>query len=255
MFAAAPHITTLLSLMRVRVPAFRDPAELQLGHSVHTKALLLHAARELPPLPEDFPDLMEKIQITIHPQKSLEMMAQALDEMGKLFARLSFDVLHNATDQPFLTSDNPVIYFDPRVPPPAMRPYTIQHDASRIELLFPVTSKMMLRGRSRPKRSDIGHQTITDRRSVSRINRLICRFGYRTIFATDTREASLIASTAALSPVARLDRMAAPQGGYYCFGQFIFGPSPDKPKWEGLRESPQMSPAGAGSADEPETAP
>ena len=31
MFEAAPHIITFLGLMRVRVPAFRDPAELHLG--------------------------------------------------------------------------------------------------------------------------------------------------------------------------------------------------------------------------------
>lgn len=252
MFAEAPHIITFLSLMRVRVPAFRDPAELHLAHSVHTQAMLLHATGKLPPLPEGFPDLLDKIQISIDPQKSLEMMALALDGMGKLFATLSFDVLHNATNQPFLTSDNPVIYYDPRDPLPAMRPYTIPHDESRIELLFPVSTTMMLRGRSRPHRSEIGHRTISDRRSISRINRLICRFGYRTIFATDTREALLIASTASLSPVARLDRMPAPQGGYYSFGQFIFGSRPDKPKWEGPREHSRMSPASAEPTNEPE---
>ncbi|MGA1798795.1 DUF4238 domain-containing protein [Sphingomonas sp. 4RDLI-65] len=197
---------------------------------------------------------MDKIQVTIDPQKSLEMMARALDDMGKLFATLSFDVLHNATDQAFLTSDNPVIYYDPRVPPLAMRPYTIPQDASRIELLFPVSATMVLWGRTRPRRSDIGHRTISDRRTIFRINRLICRFGYRTIFATDTREALLIASTATLSPMARLDRMPA-QGGYYSFGQFIFGPRPDKPKWDGPRKRPRMSPASAEAADEPEIAP
>ena len=253
MFEAAPQIITFLSLMRVRVPAFRDPAELHLGHSVHTQALLLHAAGKLPPLPDGFPDLMEKIQVTIDPQESLKMMAEALNDIGKLFAALSFDVLHNATNQLFLTSDNPVIYYDPRVPALAMRPYSIPQDASRIELLFPVSSTMLLRGRTRPRRSDIGHRAISDRRTISRINRLICRFG--TIFAADTREAPLIASTAALSPVAQLDRVPAPQGGYYSFGQFIFGPRPDKPKWDGPRERPRMSPASAKPADEPEIAP
>lgn len=254
-FEAAPHIITFLSLMRVRVPAFRDPAELHLANLVHTQALLLHANGELPPLPDGYPDLIEKIQVTIDPQKSLEMMARALDDMGKLFASLSFDVLHNASDQAFLTSDNPVIYYDPSVSPLAMRPYTISPNSSRFELLFPVSAKMVLRGRTRPRRSDIGHRTINDRRTISRINRLICRFGYRTIFATDTREASLIASTAALSPVARLDRMPAPQGGYYSFGQFIFGPRPDKPRWDGSRERPRMSSAVAEPTDEPQITP
>ena len=183
------------------------------------------------------------------------MMARALDDMGKLFATLSFDVLHNATDQAFLTSDNPVIYYDPRVPPLAMRPYTIPQDASRIELLFPVSATMVLRGRTRPRRSDIGHRTISDRRTISRINRLICRFGYHTIFATDTREALLIASTAALSPVARLDRMLAPQGGYYSFGQFIFGPRPDKAEMGWTARTPADVAASAEPADEPEIAP
>jgi hypothetical protein len=235
MFPAAQYITTFLSLMRVRVPAFRDSAELHLGHLVHTEALCLHAAGKLTPPPDDFPDLIDKIQVTIDPQKSLEMMAQALDDIGKLFGTLSFDVLHNATDRAFLTSDNPVIYYDPRIRALAMRPYTIPRDASRVELLFPVSATMVLRGRTRPRRSDIGHRTISDRRTISRINRLICRFGYRTIFATDLREALLIKSTAELSPVVQFDRMPAPQGGYHSFGRAIFGPRPDKPKWDGPR--------------------
>ncbi|WP_423325039.1 DUF4238 domain-containing protein [Sphingomonas sp. 4RDLI-65] len=37
MFAAAPHIITFLSLTGVRVPAFRDSAELYLGHSVQNR--------------------------------------------------------------------------------------------------------------------------------------------------------------------------------------------------------------------------
>ncbi|RMB55851.1 uncharacterized protein DUF4238 [Sphingomonas sp. PP-CE-3A-406] len=255
MFEAAPHIITFLSLMRVRVPAFRDLAELYLGHSVHTQALLMHAAGKLPPLPEGFPDLMEKIQVTIDPQKSLEIMARALNDMGKLFATLSFDVLHNASDHAFLTSDNPVIYYDPRVPTPAMRPYKIAQDAGRIELLFPVTTRMVLRGRSRPRRPDIGHRTITDRKAIARINRLICRFGYHTIFASGTREASLIAGTAEQSPVAQLDRVPSPEGGYYAFGQFIFGPRPDKPKWNGPRERDRKSAVREAPADEPEAMP
>lgn len=260
MFEAAPHIITFLGLMRVRVPAFRDPAELHLGHSVHTQALLMHAAGKLLPLPEDFPDLMEKIQVTIDPQKSLEMMAYALNDMGKLFATLSFDVLHNASDHAFLTSDNPVIYYDPRIPASAMRPYTIAQDVSRIELLFPISRHMVLRGRSRPRRIDIGHRTITDRAVIARINRLICRFGYRTIFASDTREAPLIANTAAMSPVVQLDRVPAPDGGYYAFGQFIFGPRPNKPKWDGPRERERMAttatdPAGGPNSIRPEAMP
>lgn len=148
-----------------------------------------------------------------------------------------------------------MIYFDPQAAPLAMRPYTIPRDASRIELLFPVSATMVLRGRPKPRRTDIGHRTISDRRTISRINRLICRFGYRTIFAADTREAPLIASTAALSPVVWLDRVPAPQGGYHAFSQFMFGPRPDKPEWDDPRERARIATTTEKPADEPEIAP
>lgn len=254
MFAEAPHIITFLGLMRVRVPAFRDAAELHLGHAVHTQALIMHAAGQLPLLSEGHADLIEKIQVTIDPQMSLEIMAQALSDIGQLFATLSFDVLHNAADRAFLTSDNPVIYYDPQVATQRMLPYTIDRDGGRVELLFPVSPTMVLRGRTRPHRTDIGHRTISDRRTVTRINRLICRFAYRTVFASDARDARLIEQTAALSPVARLDRIPAPGGGYFSFGQFVFEPRPEKPKWDGPRERTTTLPdAAAGSNGDPET--
>lgn len=252
MFEEVPHLITFLALMRVRVPAFRDAAELSLGHLVHTRLMLLHRSGKLPPLPGSHPNLIENLHVTIDPQKSLEILAQALNRIGKLLSTLHFEVLHNATDHAYLTSDNPVIYFNPKTMSSAMKPYNVPDRGHPIELLFPLSAKMVLRGRSRPQRYHIGHRTISDHQVISRINRLVCRFGYRMIFTTDTREASLIASTAGLSPVPRFDRLPAPQGGYYSFSQFVFGVRPDKPKWDGQREHADNPLASTGDAAQQE---
>jgi hypothetical protein len=231
MFASAPSIIPFLALMRVRGPAFRDAAELHLANVVHLQAQALNDAGKLPPPPEGYEDLFEQMQVAIDPHQSLIAMAESLNTIGSLFGSLSYDVLHNVTAVPFLTSDNPVMYYDPRSTDRRMFPYTVRPSHGDVELLFPLTPSMALRGRSRPHRKEIGHKTVRERRTISRINRLTSRFAYRTVFASQPGLESLIEENAGVSPVAQFDRVPAPAGGYYAFGQFVFGARPDKPKW------------------------
>ena len=231
MFASAPSIITFLALMRVRGPAFRDAAELHLANVVHIQAQVLNDAGKLPPPPEGHEDMLEQMQVAIDPHQSLIAMAGSLNTIGSLFASLSYDVLHNDTAVPFLTSDNPVMYYDPKSTDQRMFPYTVRPPHGDVELLFPITPFMVLRGRGRPRRTEIGHKTVRERRTISRINRLTSRFAYRTVFASQPGLEPLIEENAGVSPVPKFDRIPAPGGGYYGFGQFVFGARPDKPKW------------------------
>lgn len=192
---------------------------------------MLNESGSLPPPPEGHEDLLEKIQIAIDPQQSLIAMAESLKVIGEFLATLSYDVLHNDSDVMFFTSDNPVIYFDPNVPDRQMRPYTVRPTHGPTELLFPVSPRMVLRGRNRPIRSDIAHKQVGESRIVTRINRLIARFAYRTIFANCDESATIIEQNAALSPVPRFEHIPTHGGGYLAHGQFVFGVRPSKPKW------------------------
>ncbi len=180
---------------------------------VRIQAQILNDAGRLPPPPEGHEDLFEKMEIAIDPHQSLIAMPEALSMIGELFAELSYDVLHNDSGVPFLTSDNPVIYFDPRIPDRQMLPYTVRLPEGPIELLFPVTPWMVLGGRSRPYRRDIAHKTVSQRQAVNRINRLISRFAYRTVFASSTGSERVVNENASVSPVPRFDRVAAPRAG------------------------------------------
>ncbi|MDB5447615.1 MAG: hypothetical protein JWQ97_2932, partial [Phenylobacterium sp.] len=75
-------------------------------------------------------------------------MPAMLKAMGRLYEAIGFEVVHNETDDDFITSDNPVVYFDPDVPEADMLPYTVRPGAGRIEFLLPLTPRLLLRGRS-----------------------------------------------------------------------------------------------------------
>lgn len=229
-FAKASQLIVFLGLMRVRGPAFRDAVELQLAQMVHMQAKALQRAGQLPPPPAEFPDLLDHVQVAIDPQRSLIAMAETLSGIGEMLGRLSYEVIHNTSAMPFLTSDNPVIYFDPSRPVRSRYPYTIR-PGGRVELLFPVSASMLLRGRSIPMHADIRHKDVADARQIVRFNREIARYGYRFVFAPRTGMENIIGANAAVSPVVRFDTVPTPEGGSYHFSQMIFGPRPNKPKW------------------------
>ena len=140
-FPAASSIIPFLALMRVRGPAFRDAAELHLSNVVHVRAQILNDAGRLPPPPEGHEDLFAKMEIAIDPHQSLVAIADGLSTIGNFLAALSYDVLHNESGVPFLTSDNPVMYYDPSLTDRQMLPYTVRPPHGRVELLFPVTPR------------------------------------------------------------------------------------------------------------------
>ena len=70
----------------------------------------------------------------------MQGIGQVLDQMG-------FYAMHNKTEIPFLTSDNPVIWFDPSVKDADVRPYVLQPDGP-VVLLFPVSPVLIIYGDS-----------------------------------------------------------------------------------------------------------
>jgi hypothetical protein len=224
-----------MGLLRVRVPAARDPVELHLARMVRRTAARLVRDGEIPPPPPGHEDLLEEMVVAIDPHQSLRAMVDMLNGFGRLTQFIGFEVVHNTSSEDFITSDNPVIVFDPDVPEASLLPYTVRPPHRRVELLLPISPKVMIRGRSELPVITPGMQpthTETARAAdVRRVNRFVARFGYRFAFANHPGIEKLVTKYGALSPTVRLDDMPDGDGGEYHFTQMVFGPRPRKPKW------------------------
>ncbi len=213
-------LETFMSLMRVRVPAARDMVEISLAEQVKADLRLLDQVGMLPPKPKGHEDILDDISVSVDPHESLRTMPALLREFGLILDRLEFEVVHNETDISFLTSDNPVVYFDPTVREEMVLPYPVRPPLGSIELLFPIDPGTVLRGRTGPHA--LRHVTLTDRQSADRINRFVARFGYRFVFSCDRTHEALIIRHAGTSPISKTS------GSYV---ELVFGVRPIKPKW------------------------
>ncbi len=228
------NIFEFMTLQRVRVPAARDVIEQMLAQSVRDTMTIMQAQGKLPPLPAGLEDLPSRCQISINPHKSIHGMAAMMQGMAKLYSMIGLVVVHNATDRPFLTSDNPVLWFDPSLPFEEQRPYTINPEVGPVLLVFPVSPKLAIVGSTDYRESfgsqGLQHIDVPGEAWVDAINEQVCRFAYEAVIAQDAGNEELIAKYVAISPVH--EAIAIPVGtGVTTIHRFVFGLRGDKPKW------------------------
>lgn len=228
----ATSFFNFVALLRVRVPAIRDAIELQLAESVRATYHILDRAGRLPPLPAGI--TFDQVNVLIDPHRSLMAMEPLLKGVADLYERIGFEILHNHTDMDFITSDNPVVYFDPDPSEADLRPYTVP-PGRRIELLLPLTPRLLLRGTTElpvfREGDEFRHTDLTNRDAVNRVNRLVARFGYRFVFAAAAGFDELVSNFADQSPILTFESLPAPTGLVQT-SRFVFGPRPGKPKWK-----------------------
>jgi uncharacterized protein DUF4238 len=238
----------LFALMhRVRVPTARNAVEKLLAESVRMTARYLNDHGELPAPPEglSFDYLDQHLVVSIDPHKSIHAMADMAKGMNKIIHAVGFEILENRTNEDFITTDNPVIYFDPTVSPTALQPYNINRERMDIEFMFPITSRFMLWGHSvmRPR---LGHhhtttyQDVRDKGFVRRANVLAARFAHRMIFSDKTCHQPLVKKYAGTSPVISVAHIKTATGRGI-FAQHIFGKREPKPKWNKREEEEAVS--------------
>jgi hypothetical protein len=192
-------LCTFMGLMRVRVPAARDMVEVFLAEQVKATARLLDRQGKLPPKPVGCEDILDRVNVSIDPHQSLHAMPALAKGFGIVLDQLEFEVIHNRSDVSFLTSDNPVIYFDPMVPDAKILPYRVRPPQGKIELLFPIDADTVVRGRTGP--AGLHHVALSDHQFAKRINSFVARFGYRFVFSHDKTHEALITKHAGTSPV------------------------------------------------------
>ena len=224
---------TFIAVQRVRVPANRDACERMLAELVKVTARRLDKMGELQPKPEGFEDILDHVEFAIDPHQSIHSMVHMLDGVCQVLDQVGIGALHNITDIPFLTSDNPVIWFDPSVPEAKLRPYALQ-PGGPIVFLFPVTPSLMIYGHSsmleRFTSDGFQNAELTEAESAEVMNRMICRFAYRTVFAQKPGQEILIHEYANVSPVVRTD-VVHHEKGEFILHQHVFGKRERKPKW------------------------
>lgn len=226
-------IFQFMALQRARVPASRDVAEKMLAETVKAEARILDAAGQLPPKPEGYEDILDHIEVPINPHQSIHAMVHMIQGFGQVFDRMGFFALRNKTNVTFLTSDNPVIWFDPSVQDADPQPYVLR-PGGPVMLLFPVSPSLVIVGDS-ARRDEfvvegLGMADLSETHLAKVINRQVCRFSYEAVFAQKTGHEKLIQKHAALSPIPRFNRVSRGKGEIVTF-QMVFGKRERKPKW------------------------
>ena len=231
-------IYAFIGLQRARVPAARDACEKLLAETVKAETRQMDAAGVLPPLPKGFEPLLDHDDVAIDPQQSILAMVDIIKVTGDLLRQIGIEVVCNNTNVPFLTSDNPVIWFDPSLSESEMRPYAVRLDGP-IMLLFPVAPDLMVYGDSTKRDQFDRHGLIYSKpknvAAVETMNKHICRFAYESVFADRPGFGSLVKEHADVSPVLRTQTIPAPDG-QYLLHQYVWGQRTGKPKWQPRRQ-------------------
>lgn len=229
-----PNLFEFMSLQRVRVPASRDMAEAIDAQAVKSTLALMHSRGELPPPPAGLEDLPNLVEVAIDPHRSIHAMAAMMKGLGQLYSSIGLIVVHNNTNRPFLSSDNPVIWFDSSVPFEEQQPYSLNLNAGSMVLIFPVSPQLAILGSTEYAKDyaqhGLRHAHIDDEGWVLLVNRQVCRFAYETILASAPGQEDLILQYADKSPV--LETTVLPgAGGLLTVHRQVFGKRVQKPKW------------------------
>ncbi len=224
-----------MGLQFARIPRYRDSIEKMLAESVRSQFKYMELTGKLLPKPKSIESInFNDIDILIDPHKSIHALPSAIETAGRVFDIMGFCVAHNKTDIPFLTSDNPVIWFDPSVPENEMRPYALSDRGPAI-LLFPISPTAMIYGHTNLRKHweehGFFHKELSEVNCINQMNLQICKFAYETIFSKNNIQNEIIRKHADISPILQSEVIQTPNGPMVIFKQ-IFGKRKLKQKWK-----------------------
>jgi len=226
-------IASFMVLQRVRVPAFRDAVERQLAAGVKAEMQIVISSGDFPELRVCKRELLDCVDIAIDPHQSIHAMILLMKGIGRLIDSIGLVVVRNDTKVPFISSDNPVSWYDPSLPEEEIRPYGIMLDG-HIELLFPIAPDLLILGdscdRDRFVRHGLAYTTPRDEDAVRTINSRIARFGYEAVFADRSGFSDVVQECSDVSPILETYVIGAGKGAYI-YSCFAFGKRVKKPKW------------------------
>ncbi len=230
------HLMDFIVLQRVRVPFLRDAIELLHAEQVKLTYHFIQKRGKFDSIPLQGESLsVDELEVSIDPHTSLLAMGTLSSGCYKLLNMLGFWILKNETDVPFITSDNPVIYYDPNPLNDECRPYTIDRNAPRIQFFFPLDSWHLLGGhtdfRNEYMQYGIPYLQQSENLAIAAMNELIAQFSYAIVFSKEDNIQNLVKKYAEYSPIAEFSRVQM-QNGDALIANFVFGKRPKKQKWQ-----------------------
>ena len=197
------NLLGMATLMKTRVPAARERNEVLIAARLRAEIQADHEMGKLPLEYQRYADELDTVPVGVNPQQTLLAMNAEFKDFGEFCFRLGFEVVHNKTSTPFISSDNGVCVYDPRRPIHARRPYDF---SDVIELVFPLDAWTLLRGSNRlkPVNQIVRHRTMSSSTAVRRINRTVAQFSYRFVIALDRSSDALALQYAGRVPTAEV---------------------------------------------------
>lgn len=227
-------LATFVCLQHARVPAVRDGVEKRLAASVLEEVRSLHAAGKLPPLPAGLK--IEDLSVPIDPSKSLETLEQGMDFARLAMNRVTFRVLHNDTVREFVTSDNPVVWFDPStVNANSFSPYLLAPGGPTVFIL-PVSPSICLYGSSTDEGYGWDPVRTEDLRQVDAINEMVVRFAHRWVYSRNEDISDSVSRHQGISPIVKEKTFVHPSGDSRKVWQWAFGAIGKKPRWRSSKQ-------------------
>lgn len=218
------NLLGMATILKTRVPAARDRNEILIAAKLRAEVTTLDKLGRLPPELQRYAGETSSVPIGINPQQTLLAMNSEFKDFGDLCFQMGFEIIHNTSDHAFITSDNPVCIYDPATPTHLRRPY--EYDGA-IELIFPLSSKMLLRGsnRLRPSNQVSRHSELCDPIQVQLLNQTAAQFSYRLLIASDRSADNLALQYADSVPTVELD-MQRTDTEIQIIWRHVFGPRP-----------------------------
>lgn len=136
-----------LLMLRARSPAFREAFELGLSDMVDKFSKSLPVS-DFPDPPPGFPDLLEKLVISIDPHRSMSAMAHYVRFYAQAIISCCYSVRRLPKGSELITSDNPVIWYETRQPFSKERVY-LNEATPRTRVVLPLNKSHVLLGRKR----------------------------------------------------------------------------------------------------------
>ena len=227
-------LLSFMTLQRARVPACRDAVEATVAASVRGLAREMYRAGQLPALPKGSENLIEEMEISIDPHRSIHAMKAIMHGIGELVDSVGWAIVYNKTAIPFLTSDNPVAWYDSALPFAEQNPYSIRLDGS-IAVQFPISPKMLLLGATEYRddfiRNGLASVEVSDIEWIEVINAQTCRFGYEAVISPSRCQGELIGYYSDISPVHEVESVSN-ENQNLLLHRYVFGARTKKPKWK-----------------------
>jgi len=218
-----------MTMMRARVPAARDFHESAMALKMRVETQALADIGKLPAELLRYEQELDTVDIAVNRHRTIHTMSDDMRGLADMTLILGFEVLLNETDLDFISSDNPVAYFDPSGP--EVTPYDVDR---KVELYFPLDARTLLRGSHRLRTR--GHiprvRPLADKMRVRAINRTIAQFGYRFLFAKDRTHDALALAHAARSPVLDAEVRKPRERTIEIHLRHKFGSRPKLPKFD-----------------------